>query len=164
MNARDPHAVDDLIQNLYLSMMNRTARAGASTEDVRDPRRYLFRMAWNVLHSENRRRRAELARKVSCDAGDLEMLADRSNLLWVEDDTGYRAQRAELDRALGSLPRACQIAVLRQYRDNKSYKEIAAELGVTTHTVKKYITRALQHFRVQLDVRSLGLSQAGDLS
>jgi len=47
------------------------------------------------------------------------------------------------------------VAVIRQYRDNKSYKDIAVELGVSVHTVKKYVMRALNHFRMHFSARDL---------
>jgi len=151
LNSRDPHAVDDLLQTMYLGV-----RKTRPADDVRDPRQYLFRAAWNLLHSENRRVRAERSHAVSCELDDFETHADRSNRLWLEDDTGTALQQAELDRALSQLPRACRVAVLRQYRDNKSYKEIAEELGVSVHAVKKYVMRSLNHFRMHFNAMDLG--------
>ena len=122
-----------------------------SPVEVRDPRQYLFRSAWNVLHNANQRAQRERRLFESYEASALDQLANQSNRLWVEDDTSSRVERAELDRALSQLPRACQIAVLRQYRDNKSYKEIADELGVSVHAVKKYVMRALNHLRMHFN-------------
>ena len=62
---------------------------------------------------------------------------------------------------LARLPRACQFALLRQYRDNRSYKEIAAEMGVSPHAVKKYIGRALNEFRMHFNSKDLGATQEG---
>jgi RNA polymerase sigma-70 factor (ECF subfamily) len=151
LNARDPQAAADLLQTLYLRV-----RKSRPPDDVRDPRQYLFRAAWNLLHSENRRTRAERARAVACAPNEFEAYADRSNRLWVEDDTGTALSQAELDSALSQLPRACQVTMVRKYRDNKSYKEIAAELGVSVHAVKKYVMRSLNHFRMHLNARDLG--------
>lgn len=152
--ARDPHSVDDLIQTMYLSL-----RKTRPASDLHDPRRYLFGMAWHLLHSENRRIEMERRRSVGCNFDDFDVHAERSNRLWVEDDTSSDQQRAELDRALGQLPTACQIALLRQYRDNRSYAEIARELGVSTHAVKKYIVRALNHIRMHYGRYEPGASQ-----
>lgn len=154
LNARDPHAAADLLQNLYLRV-----RKTQPPDDVRDPRQYLFRAAWNLLHSENRRVRAERARAVAYELDEFEAYADRSNRLWVEDDTGTALSQAELDHALSQLPRACQVTMVLKYRDNKSYKEIAAELDVSVHAVKKYVMRSLNHFRMHLNARDLGEDQ-----
>lgn len=142
------------MQTMFLQLLKDRPAA-----QVRDPRQYLFRTAWNVLHNANQRAQRERNLFVSCDVAEFNQLADRSNRLWVEDDASSRLHRAELDRALSQLPRVCQIAVLRQYRDNKSYKEIAAELDVSTHAVKKYIMRALNHFRIHLN--GMDMSQKG---
>lgn len=142
------------MQTMFLQLMK--DRPG---EEVRDPPQYLFRAAWNVLHNVNQRARRERNRLVSWDSAEFDANADRSNRLWVEDDTSTALQQAELDRALSQLPRACRVAVLRQYRDNKSYKEIAKELGVSVHAVKKYIMRSLNHFRMHLNAMDLGESQ-----
>jgi RNA polymerase sigma factor (sigma-70 family) len=143
--------VDDLMQTMFLQLLKDRPAA-----EVRDPRQYLFRSAWNVLHNANQRAQRERHLFTSCDVTELDQCADRSNQLWVEDDTSSRVQRAELDRTLLQLPRACQVAMLRQYRDNKSYKEIADELGVSVHAVKKYIMRSLNHFRMHLSAMDSG--------
>jgi RNA polymerase sigma factor (sigma-70 family) len=146
LNSRDPHAVDDLMQMMYLQLLN-----NRPDTPVREPQNYLFRMAWNVLHTANRRARTERERALTLDVQTLEALAERSNCLWLEDDTSSTLQQAEIERVLGELPRVCQVALLRQYRDNRTYKEIAQELGVTVHTVKKYTMRALNHFRMHFN-------------
>jgi RNA polymerase sigma factor (sigma-70 family) len=153
---RDPQSVDDLIQAMYVSLKKARPR-----EDIRDPLKYLYGMAWNLVLLENRRMNAERARTVPCAFDEYDSHAARWNRLWVEDDAPSEQQRQELERVLAQLPTACQVAVLRQYRDNRSYKEIADELGVTTHTVKKYMMRALNHFRMHFSVNELGESEEG---
>lgn len=155
-NSRDVHAVDDLIQTMYLSI-----RKTQPNDDVRDPRQYLFRAAWNVMHTENRRIEAERAKSVPFEGEEFDVYAEQSNRLWVEDDTLSELQDEELNRILAQLPRACQFALLRQYRDNRSYKEIAAEMGVTAHAVKKYIRRALNEFRMHFNSEDRGATQEG---
>lgn len=156
LNSRGGPSVDDLIQAMYLSI-----RKTRPHDDVRDPRQYLFRAAWNLLHTENRRLDAERGQSVSCSFEEFDVYAERSNRLWVEDDTVSQLQENELNLVLSQLPRACQFALLRQYRDNRSYREIAAEMGVTPHAVKKYIRRALTEFRKHFNMKDLGVAQEG---
>lgn len=148
--------MDDLIQALYLSI-----RKTQLTDDVHDPRQYVFRAAWNLLHTENRRIQAERAQTVPCEFEEFDTYADRSNRLWIEDDTAEHLHDDEFNRILAKLPRACQFAVLRKYRDNRSHKEIAQEMGVTIHAVKKYIRRALNEFRMHYGSKDLGSTQEG---
>lgn len=145
-HSRDAVAADDLMQTLYLHLLKNRIN-----EDVQEPQSYLFRMAWNVLHSANRRARSERGRAVSYDTQSLEALVERSNRLWMADDSDSALQKDEFEQVLRQLPHVCQLALLRQYGDNRSYKEIAEELGVTVHTVKKYIMRALNHFRMHFN-------------
>lgn len=146
LNSRDPNAVDDLMQTMYLQLTSQ--RTGAP---VRDPQRYLFRTAWNLLHTVNRRERNERGRELKWEIDEFDLHADRSNRLWVEDDASLALQQDEIERTLAELPHACRVAMLRQYRDNRSYKQIASELGVSVHAVKKYIVRALNHFRMHFN-------------
>ena len=139
---RAPRAdgAEDLVQLVYLRLLR-----SPPVEEVNDPRQFMYRVAWNELRRENQRvRREELVS--SCDLDQLERLVVTVTSLWV-DDSAEALVREQLDRALRQLPRACQVAFLRQYRDGHSYKEIAQELGVTSHAVKKYIMKALTHFR-----------------
>ncbi|MBL8267510.1 RNA polymerase sigma factor [Steroidobacter sp.] len=145
-NARDRQTVDDLMQAMYLRLVRR-----AIGEQVQDPQRYLFRVAWNLLHTTNRRQQEERTRTVSCHTAEFDAHADRGNALWLEDNASTALFQEEMNRALRELPVACQVAMLRQYRDNRTYKEIAEELGVTPHAVKKYIVRALNHFRMHFN-------------
>lgn len=158
-NAPQTHIVDDLMQTMFLQVTKE--RQG---EAVRDPRLYLFRAAWNVLHNANQKTYREGARTVSCDLPGFDDHAERSNLLWVEDDTSTATQQEELNQVLAQLPRVCQIALLRQYRDGRSYREIAAELGVSVHAVKKYTVRALNHFRMHFNMPAPSAGKIGKRS
>ncbi len=136
-----PEAIDDLVQEVYERLLR--YRNG---NEVTDPLGYMFKTAWNVLKSSNQRLRREQTRQLSCDAGQLELLASQLGRLWVDDADAALAQE-ELERALNRLPRACKIALIRQRRDGYSYQQIAEELQVSVNTVKDYIVRALDHCR-----------------
>jgi len=140
-NSRRADAVDDLVQIVYLRLLR-----SRPTEPVIDPRQYMWRVAWNELRRENERRQREQQRAVSCDPAELTQLSDYVDSLWTDNST-EDIEWEQVNQALRELPIACQIAFLRQYRDGKTYKEIAEELKVTPHAVKKYIVKALGHFR-----------------
>jgi len=145
-NARRAHSVDDLMQEMFLQLL-----ASRPTAELRDAQRYLFTVAWNVLHSANRRVCREPEHSLQFNDEELDLLAAPSNRLWVEDDTTAALADEQLNRLLNQLPRMCQVAVLRHYRDGKSYKEIAEEINVSVHTVKKYIMKGLSQFRTQFE-------------
>jgi len=147
VNAPRTQAVDDLMQEMFLNLIN-----SQPTAELRDAQRYLFRVAWNVLHSNNRRAGREPKHRVSSSAAELDSHAQRSNRLWVEDDCTSALAQEQLDRALSKLPALCQASVLLHYRDGRTYKQIALELGITVHTVKKYIMKALNEVRIEFNV------------
>ena len=54
---------------------------------------------------------------------------------------------ARLHEVLMQLPPKCRAAVVLHYRDDWPYQQIADELKVSSHMVKKYLTQALGHCR-----------------
>ena len=52
-----------------------------------------------------------------------------------------------LREVLGQLSPKCQAAVVLQYWQGLSYQEIAEQLEISTHMVKKYLSQALTHCR-----------------
>lgn len=140
-----PSQVDDLMQAVYME-----ALTSHPAEAVRNPIHYLFGVAQHVLHSEYRRSSRESARWVKLDPKALEGVADERGLWTAGEDTGSALLQERMETALRQLPSQCQAAFLRAKRDGRSYREIADELQITTHTVKKYIMKALVHLRAEL--------------
>jgi RNA polymerase sigma factor (sigma-70 family) len=144
---REPQTVDDLMQ-MVVERLLRYPPQGV----LRQPQRYLYRIAWRVLNEANRRAQREQRQLISCDVQELEALADEFGTLWTQSSAEEDVEEERLESVLCQLPKACQVALLRQRRDGLSYKDIAAELGVSVHTVKSYIVRALEHFRTHFQM------------
>lgn len=139
---RSAHA-EDLVQAVYLE-----AVANSPREAVRDPLRYLFGIALNVLRSDYRRSARERARFVSMDPQSLDALSVHRSA-WA-DDSEQDSQLAErIESALACLPQPWRTAFLRSRRDGWTYRQIADELHVSPHTVKKYIVKSLAHLRTR---------------
>jgi RNA polymerase sigma-70 factor (ECF subfamily) len=136
---------DDLMQQMFLELTRRPPPA-----QLRDPQAYLFQVAWNALHALGRRERREPPEVSVSDARSLDEQTRRFDVLRIEDDSTTLLAQESVTRILRQLPHAVRVAILRRYRDGRTYREIAAELACTTHTVKKYISRGLLHFRSQL--------------
>jgi len=146
MQAHERNSVEDLVQKVYVQLLR-----GRSRETVREPKKYLYRCAWRVLYEENRRVRRDQRRSVSGDAERWDLLARYGGALWVEDDSHTELALDQCRRALEKLPPTHQAALLLQYRDGRTYEEIARDMKVTPHAVKKYIGRALSEIRNQLN-------------
>jgi RNA polymerase sigma factor (sigma-70 family) len=139
---RNPHAVEDLMQELYKRLLEYHPPA-----TLRKPQNYLFRVAWNVLNEANATA-LQHPRSFS-DQGTVDQpVAEHVGNLWLEDGTRTLDTQEKLDRVFKRLQRTDRVALILQRRDGLSYKAIAERMGVTTHTVKKYIGRALKHFRL----------------
>ncbi|SRR5258708_6735088 len=135
---RRPDAAE-LAQEVYVRML----RAG-DTEAIRNPEAYLYTVASNLAkeHMVLERRRA--ATLNVDDPALQEQLAELSGVTG-EIDTEQRVRR--LREVLQQLPPKCHAVVVLQYWHGMSYEEIAAQVGISTHMVKKYLSQALAHCR-----------------
>lgn len=137
---RPAHA-EDLVQAVYLEAVAKRPRG-----PVRDPLGYLFGIALNLLRSDYRRSARERARFVSMDPESLDALPSYKSA-WSDDSDQDSQLTDRIESALASLPQPWRIALLRSRRDGCTYRQIADELHVSPHAVKKYIIKALAHLR-----------------
>ncbi|HEY1215031.1 MAG TPA: RNA polymerase sigma factor [Bryobacteraceae bacterium] len=143
--ARDPNAVDDLVQSVYERILKYTKDGS-----VHDTHAYIFKAAVNVLSDANKKAQVDGERVISCDPRTLERYAEDQGLEFsTPDSAAAMNEPAELGRAFRRLPRTAQEAWAHK-RDGLSYKEIARKMNVTEHAVKKYISTALQGIREYL--------------
>lgn len=135
---RQPDAAD-LAQEVYLRMLR-----VPDIDSIRSPESYLFTVASN-LAKEHARHGYIDQNALDIDDPLLEgQLADMPTFGGELD----REQRIErLREVLDQLPPKCRAAVVLQYWHQQSYQQIAEQLGVSTHMVKKYLSQALVHCR-----------------
>lgn len=126
--------LEDALQEIFCDLVRRPPPA-----ELRNVVSFLFTIAVNTLRDMYRRRRRE-----PLDA-TIEEFPDR--LAWLADDSTALTHQEEFYQVGRKLPRIVRVALLRRFREGWSYSKIGAELGCTSHTVKKYITRGLSHFR-----------------
>lgn len=110
---------------------------------VRDPRPYLYRIAANILHEFELKRRADVPGPTR----------------WPQDEpTEVRPGEMEsshlrgwLDSVLKGLSPKCRTVLILHRRERMTYEEISARTGISTSMVKKYLAQALQHCREHLE-------------
>jgi RNA polymerase sigma-70 factor (ECF subfamily) len=109
-------------------------------ELVRDPAAYLFGIAFNVISEREERANrnpvtydSELVSKLE------ETLKYATSAEELEDDT---ALEKDIHAALMKLPRRYRDVILLCKRDGYSREEAARQLGLSPHTVEKYLSRA----------------------
>ena len=127
--------IDDIIQDAYIRVLRSRAEG-----EVRSPKALLFVVARNLMLMQFRHR--EVRREDALTDFELAGIMDESPDV---ADAVARSQELELlTLAIQSLPERCrQILTLRKIY-GLSQKEVAAELGISEHTVEAQGTIALR--------------------
>ena len=129
----------DIAQEAYLRLLR-----VESTELVRKPQAYLYRIACNVIYEFKLRAERD---PVTFDSEVVERLTEESIQL-PTDDLSDRLHRAQaIERILSQLPPTYRAVLILRKRDGLSYHQIAKILDLSPHTVKKYLARALAQCR-----------------
>jgi RNA polymerase sigma factor (sigma-70 family) len=136
---RRPPIAAELAQEVYVRML-RVPDMGA----VRNPEAYLYTVASNLAKEHAREERSADA---ALDVDDPLVQAQLAELPLFGGQLDAERRVKRLREVLGQLPPKCQAAVVLQYWRGLSYQEIAEQLGISTHMVKKYLTQALAHCR-----------------
>jgi RNA polymerase sigma-70 factor (ECF subfamily) len=135
---RGSQQAQDLAQEAYLRLL-RVERG----ELVRQPRAYLYRIAVNLVSEFRLRARRE---PITYDSDTLAELAEIASV-----ETSSDAQRAadaeQVETLLEQLPPLYRAILILRKRDGLSYPEIAQQLDISVHTVKKYLARAVAKCR-----------------
>lgn len=160
-----PRAVDPFVARLaidhgedLLRFLQRRARSAADAREVaqevyvrllrmerkdriRDPRAYLYRIAVNLLHEFELKRRAQIE---GLHGWAPEQLADEGVL---RADSGAEAQLIgrKLGEVLGELSAKCRAVLIMHRRDGMTCDEIGAQLGISRSMVKRYLGQGLRH-------------------
>lgn len=131
---------EEIIQDVFLSIWEKRELLPA----IRNFKPFLFRMARNKLI--DLRRKEDVKRRA---AGNLEKLSENSAVS-PEDDALYIEYHSFAMKAIAALPpRQRQVFDLRMSED-LSLDEIAEQLQITTHAVKKNLYTAIRSVKDQL--------------
>ncbi len=130
----------DLVQDLFLRLWDSRGPRDA----VRLTRPYLYVAARNRALKYLRHRRVVSA-WIARVALEEPPSADTPEDLLLRDELD-----AAVQRAVGRLPARCRAVFMLRRREQLSYREIAARLGVSLGTVKSQMWRATLRLREQL--------------
>ena len=138
--------IDDLVQEAYLRLIR-----ARSTGAIAEPRAYLFQTARNAAYDLFRRKRVVL----------LDDLAERHRPSVVEDSPDAaeifsHAQEIELlVESIHALPPRCREVLTLRKLHGLSYREIAARLGISEHTVNAQLAIGIVRCRQFLEARGM---------
>lgn len=126
---------DDIIQESYARILK-----AKGTGAVSYPKALLFTTARNAALDLFRRR---LAAPVHTELeGNRLPLLEGSPDLEERDERAYRLE--VLAEAVRSLPDRCREVLLLRFMEELSYKEIAAQLGISPETVKVHMAKGMR--------------------
>jgi len=135
IHRRAGHAWDaqDLVQETYLRLLS------ADPESIRNPEAYLFTVATNLL-----RQRAGGRQIGGREDGGMEELLERlATPCEAAQGVDQDVRSKRLNELMGRLSPKCRAVMVMHYRDELSYREIADQLDMSVHMVKKYIVKGL---------------------
>ena len=127
----DAGLAGDLAQDTFIKVLVARSSAG-----IVQPRPFLATIASRLL--ANHCRRVELERAYL----DALQQQPQANMPSPETLAIVLESLQLVDRALDKLSGKAKAAFLLAHLDGMTYAEIAAELGTTTHSVKKYLSKA----------------------
>ncbi|MEJ1964631.1 MAG: sigma-70 family RNA polymerase sigma factor [Gammaproteobacteria bacterium] len=136
-------AVDarDLAQEAYVRLLRLDRK-----DLVRDPQPYVYRVAVNLLHEFELKRRA--------DVDGLRRWTQEQDIhggaLAVDREVEARAIREQLTKVLEELTPKCRAVLILHRRDGMTYDEIGERIGISPSMVKKYLAIGLRHCRSRL--------------
>lgn len=136
--------MDDLAQEVYLRLLRIKA-----PDTVRNPLAYIYGVASHVVSEFNMR---DLKGHVVFDSqvADITLEAQEAETRHGSpEDAGYL--RRNVNEALQQLSDTHMAVLLLERRDGLSHGEIAERLGLSVHTVKKYVVQALAQVRASLE-------------
>ena len=142
LTSRLPNGEDakDLAQEAYLRLLRRKRH-----DLVRQPEAYLFRIATNLIYEYWLRNRTEKDRNSSVEPDSLE-----TEFPNAEFSVAHQQSIAALERVLRVMPGIRRQVVLLHRRDGLTYREIAAQLGISVGMVKKHLAKGLARCREQM--------------
>jgi RNA polymerase sigma-70 factor (ECF subfamily) len=140
----DADEADDIAQDLYC----RIARQPHAS--IKQPRAYLFQAARNFIVNRNQERRRNGADfHFSVDAvSEAEMASETPS---PERVAQSRQELAVVEAAIAELSPKCRSAFLLVRFEERSYKDAAAELGLSVKSIEYYMREALLHIRARAD-------------
>ena len=130
----------ELAQEAYLRLLRIS-----QTELIKHPQAYLYRIASNLINDLYGR---QLTPEQQVGEEVLDNL--ESSELSPEQCLERSRQLQQIEQALSELPPKCRAVVTLRGRQGMTSLEVAERLGISTNTVKKYMSKGVAHCRKRM--------------
>lgn len=131
---RDPQSADDVTQEVF----SRLVRV-RHPDLVKDPRSYLFGIAFHVIREL---RLQENRQPVRYDSQTAKRAGEQPEQLVADDMADRLNIQRQLEHALAELPEVHRAVLLMCKRDGLTYQEVARATGISIHMVEKHLIQA----------------------
>lgn len=131
--------VNDLAQEVYLRLLKVSDETA-----IEEPLAYLYGVASHVLADHMF---ANVQRNRIDWSEDADDWMDSPSCVLPDDIADRLNLQQQIERALAQLPPTHAAVLLAHKRDGMSYDEVAQKLGLSVHTVEKYVTQAKTRLR-----------------
>jgi len=119
-------------------------------------RAFLFRTAANIAIDSRRRMGVDGRAREDLP---LLMFSEIVDTRTPERRASSEQQLRELERIIEAMPPKCRTAFVMHQIEGMDYPEIAAQMGLTESSVRKYVVRGLLHCRARLDLETTNASR-----
>jgi RNA polymerase sigma factor (sigma-70 family) len=144
--------IDDLAQEAFLRAFD--AEAG---REIRSPKAYLFRVARNIALRELTKKSHQLTDYLEDAVYDEALSQEASS----EEELIAQQKLQQCCRAIADLPEQCRRVFLLRKIHALSHKEIAEQLGISTRTVEKHITKGIDRFTDYMEEQASNPNESG---
>ena len=141
---RDPHAAEEILQDIFLQLWRGPARFDGSRGSL---------PAWLMVIARNRAISRLRRREFSDPPDDLDSFPARAvpSSVNIEDEAQRTELFEKLNAAMANLPQEQREAVMLAYFEGMTQTEIAARTGCPLGTVKTRVRTAMQSLKLIFD-------------
>lgn len=145
--------IEDILQDVFVR-----AYESESTQEIRSPTSFLFKIAKNSAINELAKKSHQLMSYVG-DVADLDVI---DNGLTGEQALERQERLATLNKAIADLPPQCQKVLVMRKIYGFTHKEVAERLHISVKTVEKHLTKGLQRCQQTLTAPNAAPGQAAN--
>ncbi|WP_319591956.1 RNA polymerase sigma-70 factor [uncultured Draconibacterium sp.] len=138
---KSKEAAEDVVQEVFTTVWNKRKELKINTSF----KSYLFTIALNSI-------RKQFNKLSGLNEAKHEILLDFSeNKSGFDDEDDYQILLEKLDKLIGSMPEKRRQVFIRKKLEEKSLKDIAQELNITTKTVEYHITESMKFLKTEFE-------------